>query len=462
MIFQVVEDQLQMGHEALRLRIALIVHQFLPRHAAGTEQLTLKIAQGLRARDIDVVIIAAEPTSSAAPTITEDSVGGLRVVRLQGIAINDPFVTTHNPKADELLREALERVMPDLIHVFHFSHVGVGIVDVAAALGLPLVFTATDFWWRCPLERLQLPNGARCGGPGLLGARCLGHRIVVGSDHRVVGNWAASVPYWLYALPLALARAAAPFLHQARRTASLSSRQNRLRGYARRIKLSLAPTEAVRDEMVLAGFAPGSVRLLPFGIDAPEEGGTVDPNRPFTIGFIGTLRAYKGAHLLLEAASRLPAGIDARIKIYGDRATDPVYTERLQVLAGATAVPVTFEGAFAEGLFGRILAGLDVVVVPSLWMENRPLVLLSSLLARKPVVVTDQPGLTCEVVQGENGLVVPPDDPVALAKALYRLAEDKALRENLAKHPRRPIRMDEFIDALRTIYDEVALPPSNE
>lgn len=439
------------------LRIALIIHQFLPRHAAGTEQLTLKIAQALRARHIDVVIVAAEPTSNSAPTITQDSINDVPVMRLQGVAIHDPFVSIRNPTADGLLREALERISPDVVHVFHFSHVGVGVIDVVDALRLPMVFTATDFWWRCPLERLQLTEDKRCDGPGLLGARCLRHRLVLGSGQRTpAARVCASIPSWLYAFPLLLARAASSFLPLATRTAELSRRQDRLRRYAQRIGLSLAPTAAVRDEMLLAGFRPDSVRLLPFGIDAPEACRSEDPMRPFTIGFIGTLRSHKGAHFLLEAASHLPAGTNARIQIHGDRATDPAYVESLDKLARASVVPVTFEGAFSENRFGRVLAGLDVVVVPSLWMENRPLVLLSSLLARKPVVVTDQPGLTCEVVHGENGLVVPPDDAGALAQSLYRLAQDTRLREHLTNHPRRPVRMETYIDALQAIYREVA------
>ncbi|WP_067254384.1 MULTISPECIES: glycosyltransferase [Hyphomicrobiales] len=441
------------------LRVALIIHQFLPRHAAGTEQLTLKLALALRAREIDVVIVTAEPTSTAAPTITHDSIDGVPVLRLHGIAIHDPFVGISNPTADGLLREALERVSPDLVHVFHFSHVGIGVINVVDALRVPMVFTATDFWWRCPLARLQAIEGTRCNGPGLLGARCLRHRLVLGFRHgTLAARVCASVPSWLYAFPLLVARTASSFLPLATRAAELSRRQDHLRRHAQRIGLSLAPTAAVRDEMLLAGFHPDRVRLLPFGIDAPEAFHSDDAARPFTIGFIGTLRSHKGAHFLLEAAGRLPADTKARIQIYGDRATDTAYAESLDKLARASTIPVTFEGAFAENRFGRVLAGLDVVVVPSLWMENRPLVLLSSLLSRKPVVVTDQPGLTCEVVHGENGLVVPPNDADALAKSLYRLSQDTGLREHLASHPRRPMRMDLYVDALQAIYREVARP----
>lgn len=451
------------GVEQAGLRIALIVHQFLPHHAAGTEQLTLKVAQSLRARGIEVTVVAAEPVSGAEPAIKQDSVKGIPVIRLQGVTIGNPFISIDNPQADGLLRQVLKRLSPDLVHIFHFNHIGVGIVDVAATLGLPLLFTATDFWWRCPLEHLQGPDERRCQGPGLLGARCLQHRALIHFSGRSAGKAVIqSVPLLAYALPLAVARAVAPLLPIARRVAGLSRRQEDLRRYAQRIKIALAPTEAVRDEMVSAGFAPESVRLLPFGIDAPEEAAPAAAKHPFTIGFIGTLREHKGAHLLLEAAARLPAGLDARIQIYGDRSTDAAYAERLDMLARDALVPVTFEGAFAEDVFGRVLAGLDAVVVPSLWMENRPLVLLSSLLARKPVVVTDQPGLTCEVVHGENGLVVPPDRPEALAEALTRLALDTGLREHLARHPRRPMRMEAYIEALCAIYAEIALSAANE
>ncbi|MFC5422560.1 glycosyltransferase [Bosea eneae] len=425
--------------------------------------MTLKIAKAMSARGMDVVIVAAEPTSNAVPSITQDSVDGVLVLRLQAIAIHDPFVSIRNEKADALLYEALESVSPDVVHVIHFSHVGIGVIDVADALRLPLVFTATDFWWRCPLERLQLPNGARCAGPGLFGAACLRHRLALHySPETLAARAYAAVPSWVYAFLSLAARGLSSLFPFAMRAAELSRRQEQLRLYARRIELSLAPTPAVREEMLAAGFQPDSVRLLPFGIEVPEAGHSKNSQRPFTIGFVGTLRPHKGAHFLLEAASRLPAGTEAKIQIYGDRQTDAAYTQTLDDLARASAVPVTFEGAFAEGQFGRVLSGLDVVVVPSLWMENRPLVLLSSLASRKPVIVTDQPGLTCEVEHGKNGLIVPPDDPEALAKSLHQLACDPSLLERLASHPKRPMRMEIYIDALQAIYREVAYSTRSE
>ena len=166
------------------LRIVLIVHQFLPRHSAGTEQLTLKVALGLRALGAEVTIIAAEPNGGSAPAIGHDSVRDIPVIRLEGVAILDPFVTVQNPSGDALIREALQHSAPDLIHMFHFNHVGVGVIDIAEELGIPLVFPATDFWWRCPLERRQGPDEKRCDGPGPLGSNCARHRLVIGSQDR--------------------------------------------------------------------------------------------------------------------------------------------------------------------------------------------------------------------------------------------------------------------------------------
>ena len=64
------------------------------------------------------------------------------------------------------------------------------------------------------------------------------------------------------------------------------------------------------------------------------------------------------------------------------------------------------------------LSRIDVLVVPSIWYENAPLVVYSALAAGVPVVATDLGGLSETIVHGRNGLLFEPGNPAALAAEL--------------------------------------------
>jgi glycosyltransferase involved in cell wall biosynthesis len=105
------------------------------------------------------------------------------------------------------------------------------------------------------------------------------------------------------------------------------------------------------------------------------------------------------------------------------------------------------------------LGVFDVFALPSRF-EGFPLAVLEALLARSAVVAAEV-GSTAEVVRdGETGLLVPPDDPPALARAIRRLLDDRDLRERLAANGRELV-LRRFTAAhmarrFESLYDEVA------
>jgi glycosyltransferase involved in cell wall biosynthesis len=83
------------------------------------------------------------------------------------------------------------------------------------------------------------------------------------------------------------------------------------------------------------------------------------------------------------------------------------------------------------------LALADASVLPSRFGEGLPLVLLESMAAGIPIVTTDIPGNREAVRDGFNGLLVPPDDPEALGRALVRLLGDADLRSRMGAEGQR-------------------------
>ncbi len=143
------------------------------------------------------------------------------------------------------------------------------------------------------------------------------------------------------------------------------------------------------------------------------------PARPLVLAAFGRFHPQKGFDVLLAAMRLLPRG-KVRLRIAGG---GPDETALRAQSAGLGEV--TFVGPRAD--IAGFLAECDAVLIPSRW-EPLGLVAQEAKAAAKPVIASRVDGLT-EQVEG-CGLLVPPDDPTALAAAIAQLAEmpDETLR----------------------------------
>lgn len=148
------------------------------------------------------------------------------------------------------------------------------------------------------------------------------------------------------------------------------------------------------------------------------------------VGMVGRLEAIKGPGVLLEAFAGL-AGFfpEARLAYVGQGSLATMLRARSEALGLADRVH--FLGARSD--IPAVMAGLDILALPSL-SEGLPLALLEGMAAGRPVTATAVgrvPGIVRPGREPENGLLVPPDDPQALGRALAALLGDAALRERL-------------------------------
>lgn len=176
------------------------------------------------------------------------------------------------------------------------------------------------------------------------------------------------------------------------------------------------------------------------------------PDSAPVVGTVGRLEAPKGHAYLLQALARLPARVRAVIVGGG------VLRERLEADAETLGVAdrVVFTG-FREDMLD-LLQGFDVFALPSLW-EGLGVVLLEAMAYGKPLVASAVGGVTDVVVPGETGLLVPREDPKALAQALARLLDDRALAQRLGAAGRarveRAFRSDVADDRFMRMYREL-------
>jgi glycosyltransferase involved in cell wall biosynthesis len=195
--------------------------------------------------------------------------------------------------------------------------------------------------------------------------------------------------------------------------------------------LELLSTEGLVDR--------ASIRLVRgSGVDLGRFTPLPDPPEPFTLGYVGRMLADKGVPTLFEAVERVRAsGLPVELVLAG--APDPENPTSL-TLADLRAL------AARPGIhwLGRVDDVRDVwrrchVAVLASRHEGLPLSLLEAAACGRAMIATDVAGCRELAEPGINALVVPRDDPGALADAIARLARDPDLRHRLAARARESV-----------------------
>lgn len=206
-----------------------------------------------------------------------------------------------------------------------------------------------------------------------------------------------------------------------------------------------------REIETLVGLPRDSVRTIHNGVpDEPADAARQPRRRPL-LGTIGRLEPQKGVDVLIRALADVE---EADLLVVGDG------NERagLEALARAVGVSDRVEWQGWSDTPRSYLGALDVFVLPSR-NEGFPLAVLEALLAGTAVVASDVGSVAEAIRDGETGILVPPEDPVALAGALRRLLADQTLGPRLGERGRRLVldrfTADHMTRAFESLYDEL-------
>jgi glycosyltransferase involved in cell wall biosynthesis len=365
--------------------------------------------------------------------VTEDVYQGVPVhrVQLNWTKANDPNKVLYDSQpAEEWFDTLLNNSKPDVIHVTSAYTLGVGVLRAARRAGIPLVLTLMDFWFACPRTVLMRGDGELCNGLTTPWEcqQCL--LSSSGSFNRVQR-----------ALPHGLQPRLWRKIGQTPRIARLRS----LRGMAlnmedRKVTMKaglalpdvvLSHSRFVQRTVSAAGLSDRIVHLTnghEMTWTSQYSGKSDSPTLRF--GYMGQIKATKGVHTLVDAFQHSGLQGRARLDIWGDTAKDEEYTQRLrQLIAGSPMIAL--RGRFQRDHLAGVMSDVDVLVVPSLWYENAPLVIQEAFASGTPVVATNLGGMAEAITPEVNGLLFERGNVEDLARQLRRIVHEPGLLQML-------------------------------
>jgi glycosyltransferase involved in cell wall biosynthesis len=166
---------------------------------------------------------------------------------------------------------------------------------------------------------------------------------------------------------------------------------------------------------------------------------------------VGTIADYKGLEVLVRAANRL-ADLPNEIQIHGALDWFPQFVERAKALG--TNPRMRWMGGFPAERGPEILAGIDLLVVPSLWYENAPVTILEAFREGVPVLASDLGGMKESLTRGGGAVFARGDDADLAAKLRAYATSPDAYEELCLSVPR--VRGDaEMAEETETYFSRV-------
>jgi glycosyltransferase involved in cell wall biosynthesis len=392
-------------------RIVFLSDLYFP-FIGGAEEVCRMEAEGLYKRDYEVFAVTSLTPSSR----EREEVHGVKVLRvsLQDIRLKHEAssgltwlavglmnnLLGNNLFSAQIVKRVIEKLKPDMVHVHNIGgEIPLLTLRALRQLKVPTVMTLHDYRLICPRATLYCHAKIPCRVP------------------RASCN--AFAKLWRMLLKNCVTQFISPSKFLA----------DRLREKFGEVEVAVVPNPLQRIEA------------------KPKK-----LSGPFQILYIGRLVWYKGVRVLLKAFRGLE-NRNVRLIIAGSG--PELETVKRYSRADSRIIPLGF---VSEEEKERLLMNANLVVIPSLWLEPFPMIVLESFGSGTPVVASRIGGIQELVEDGVNGRLFEPGESEELSEILVRLTEDKTefkKLQNGAIESANKYHIDSHLNMLENIYSNV-------
>lgn len=422
-----------------RYRILLVSNLLPPQVEGGAERVAWGELRGLASRGHQVCGLAPQWGDLSPREDVEEEGPGPAVYRVPSPSRRsrrpgNEFAA--NPRLLRKFSELLLELDPDLIHFHHLNGISLRLPAMARRRGFRTLATLHDGWGVCPKGFLLKPDGSRCSG--FQSFRCVS---CLGSERRK--------------------------RFSTRRVALLVGRNRRVRREMRRIDRLLFPSRHHREMYVRAGFSAERTRLLPNPAPPPPLLPVPPPDGsatgPLRLLYLGSLPTHKGIEVLLDALAQVSADT-ARLVLHGIEVPEELAWFAAAVRERRLEDRVEHRGYLSGARVPEAISRADLLVVPSLGVENSPLSILEAMARGRPVIASRLGGIPELVEDGVSGCTFPPGDAGALRSLIERLASDRSGLQRMGARAGVAVGargLPAHLDRLEGLYAELLEPSRN-
>jgi len=352
----------------MTLKVLKVIHGYPPYYMAGSEIYTANFCNEI-SKKVDLSIFTRIEDEFTKPyNCSESKENGIRIIRVNKPSRDYTFRSKYQDiKMAKIFEHFLDEISPDIVHIGHLSHLTIQIVNIIHDKNIPIVFTLHDFWMMCIRGQLIRDDYSLCEGPSIKKCEECNMKYFtseVEAEHEI--------KIWLKTL----------------------SEVNQ------KIDLFIAPSQFLCNKYIEYGIPAEKIVYMDYGfnIDLINEVEKV-PSEKIRFGFLGRIIPVKGISHLIEAFNEVVHS-KAELNIFGRLPSSSIYLKNR-----CKNSAIHFKGGYDYKDISKVLSNIDVLVVPSIWYENSPLVIHEAFVANRPVITSNFGGMFELVKHEKNGLL---------------------------------------------------------
>ncbi|ODS23107.1 radical SAM protein [Candidatus Endobugula sertula] len=402
------------------MKILKVIHGYPMWYNAGSEVYSQTLCQELASRH-EVHVFTREENAFS-PDFSMRQQHDVDDSRITLHIVNNPRLQLNYQvdNIDQRFEEVLDNVQPDVVHVGHLSHLSTSLLVKATLREIPIIFTLHDYWLMCPRGQFiqtfpENPNDlwAVCHKQedSECAKRCYAPKHSGVSDGNLV-----DVNYW---------------------TEWVRRRMQHIREMVALVDVFIAPSRYLyrryRDEF---GIPERNLYYLDYGFSHNRVSGRKRfASEYFVFGYIGRHIPAKGIQDLIYAFSEV--GGKTILRIWGRSCGQD--TKALKSIVSTLPVGVAERIEWMpeyrnDAIVQDVFDCCDAIVVPSIWVENSPLVIHEAQQTRLPVITADIGGMKEYVRHEVNGLLFEHRSIPSLTLQMQRFVDEPEFAASLGKN----------------------------
>lgn len=373
------------------MKVLKVIHGYPMLYNAGSEVYSQTICHGLAKKGHEVHVFSREEDSFRPD-------GDVRVTHdldVSEITIHLVNNSRHRDRyrldvIDNAFADLLDSLNPNIVHIGHLNHLSTSLVFEAKKRNIPIIYTLHDYWLMCPRGQFMQMHSrdtnlwAACDGQEnrKCATQCYARYYSGVPEERE-----QDITYW---------------------ENWVMRRMSHIMKVIDQVDLFISPAKYLKNRYETDFGLPKSKSVyLDYGFDRSRmEGRKRDSSETFTFGYIGTHIPAKGIHDLIRAFGKLHGS--AILRIWGrDRGQDSRALRSIVTSLPPDKQPyVEWMPEYKnQEISVDVFSKTDVIVTPSIWVENSPLVIHEAQQARVPVITANAGGMAEYVKHGVNGLL---------------------------------------------------------